>query len=285
MNGRRGVLASNRPTPGRLAVPHRRVRAASSEVKLMDYLDQSERTRLEELRLVSPFVREALEQLARILASPKFCRVQQKAKDLLGFVVSKALLGQADHIKETTLAIYVFHEPADFNPAESAKVRVAAGDVRRRLAAYAEDEGQDDPIEIVMPLNTYVPDIRDRRPSVIVSELENWQSEGDQQHVALALTAEIAYLLNRAGIRIQPQGGGVMMAPSYRRYRLRGSIEGRDDVLKVNLSLARVDTGRIVLSRSFGGRRDECFKLASTITAALLKALKRIHHAGQNKVA
>jgi hypothetical protein len=117
-----------------------------------------------------------------------------------------------------------------------------------------------------------------------MTELENWQSEGEQHHVALAVTAEIAYLLNRAGIRIQPQGGGVMMGPPDRRYRLRGSIEGRDDVLKVNLSLSRVDTGRIVLSRSFGGPRDDCFKLTRTIAAALLKALERARHSGQHRI-
>jgi TolB-like protein len=153
-------------------------------------------------------------------------------------------------------------------------VRVAAGDVRRRLAAYAEDEGTDDPIEIVMPLNTYVPDLRDRRASVQVSEFDDWQPEGDQRHVATAVTAEIAYLLNRAGIRIQPQNG-VMFGPPDRRYRLRGSIEGRDDALKVNLSLARVDTGRIVLSRSFCGPRQECFGITRAIVSALLKTLQR----------
>ena len=91
----------------------------------MDYLTPAERAQLEDRRKVEPFVDETLRQVERILASPTFERVQEKARNFLVFVVTMKLAGKADEIKETTVAIYVFDEPPDFNPAETAKVRMA----------------------------------------------------------------------------------------------------------------------------------------------------------------
>lgn len=133
---------------------------------MTDYLNQFEKTRLEELQRTQAFVREALHQLERILDSSCFTRVQTKTRDFLAFVVSKTLIGQAEQIKEMIVAIRVFRESTDFEPLENSKVRVAALALRRRLAEYYADEGAGDPIEIVIPIGAYVPRIRCRTPSV-----------------------------------------------------------------------------------------------------------------------
>src|SRR5260221_7596825 len=102
---------------------------------MIECLNQAERTRLQELRLADPFVDEAIRQLERILASSAFVRSQRRAKDFLTFVVAKKLLGDEDQIKQTTIAIRVFGESAEFDPLESSKVRVAGIALRRRLTA------------------------------------------------------------------------------------------------------------------------------------------------------
>ena len=155
---------------------------------MTDFLTAAERAQLEELRRRDPFVRETLQQVDRIVTSGRFDRVQQRAKDFLGYVVAKTLLGQADQIKETTVALSVFGESTDFNPAETSKIRVAGADLRQRLAAYAQHEGRHDVIHILIPLNTYVPDIRDQRTTVAITEFENWHPNGEQPHLCKAVT-------------------------------------------------------------------------------------------------
>ncbi len=130
---------------------------------MIDCLNQLERTRLEEHRRTQPFVRAALRQLERILESPTFRRVHPKTKDFLGFIVSKTLIGQADQIKEMTVAIRVFRESADFEPLVNSKVRVAALALRRRVAVYYAEEGAGDPVQIILRNGTYVPRIEYRR--------------------------------------------------------------------------------------------------------------------------
>jgi hypothetical protein len=130
---------------------------------MIECLNQSERARLELLRLTQPFIGDAIHQLERILESPRFTRVHPKTRDFLGFIVSKTLIGYSSQIKEMTIAIRVFRESVDFEPLESSKVRVAALALRRRLAAYYAAEGATDPIEILMPIGTYVPWIRYRK--------------------------------------------------------------------------------------------------------------------------
>src|SRR6266568_8715913 len=99
----------------------------------MEYLSEKEQAELSALRLAKPFVDDTLNQLDRILASEKFERVQQKAKDFLGFVVGKKLLGREHGIKEMSIAMAVYEEDQTYDPAADTKVRVAGRDLRRRL--------------------------------------------------------------------------------------------------------------------------------------------------------
>src|SRR5437867_7028655 len=97
---------------------------------LLACLNSDERARLEEIRRTDRFVDETLRQCQRILESSQFERVQERMVGFLGFVVGKKLLGYESDIKEVIIAIHVFHAPADYNSAENARVRVAAGSLR-----------------------------------------------------------------------------------------------------------------------------------------------------------
>ena len=166
---------------------------------MSEYLDPKEQAQLQALRLTDSFVDETLRQLDRILASPQFERVQQRAKDFLGFVVAKKLLNSVDDIKEMTIALRVWKEDTDFNPILNNKIRVAAGDLRDRLAEYYGGEGKNDPIEIGIPKGGYIPEILERWPTIAVSPLQNWGPKADQDHFCITVRNEIVHRLTCAG--------------------------------------------------------------------------------------
>lgn len=240
-----------------------------------DYLSSAERARLVELQNRDAFVRDVLAQVKRILASRRFERVQQRGRDFLTHIVSKVLLGQADQIKETTIAMAVFGEPADFDPAETAKVRVAAADLRLRLTAYAEQEDKDDPVTILVPPSTYVPTILDRRVTIEVVGFENWNPQDEQDHLRRAFVSEVAYQLREAGFRVS-DGPTLALGQNRHRYALRGSLECSDNGLHVNVSLADPSSGRIVSSQSLEDGRDAILKLARAAFEAVVAALTAV---------
>lgn len=241
---------------------------------MSDYLSPAERTQLEELRHADSFVDQALRQFYRILASQKFARVQQKAKDFLGFIVAKQLLGLSEQIKETTIAVSVYGEPADFNPAESSKIRVAAGELRHRLAEYSAGEGRHDPIDITMPLDTYVPDIRDHRAFIAVCRFDNWHPQGDQDHLCASISDEITYRLNQVAWVQARRPDDVRTAEDW-AYRLRGSLESGAARLRLNISLACLSSGEIIYSQSVEGRRSALMSLTRKVVDLLLPVLEK----------
>lgn len=239
----------------------------------MDFLAATERDRLESLRATDGFVEEAWDHVQRILASRRFARVQQKAKDFLAFVVAKTLLGAAHHIKESTIAIAVYGE-SDFDPLQNSKVRVAAGDLRQRLNDYIAEEGADDPIEIRIPLDTYVPTIRDCRAFIAVSQLDNWHPRHDQDYLCKSISDELVYRLNQVRwMRARPAES--LADPSgATTFGLRGSLEIQGDRIRLHLSLADLGSDEIICGQTFEGHRDDHCRLTGDIATALCTALR-----------
>jgi len=112
-------------------------KARSSDVSTQDYV-----------------VRECLD---RILTSPAF-RTSGRAKQFLSFVVLRTLEGRRDEIKERTIGAEVFGRIADFETSGDSIVRVNANEVRRRLAQYYHEAAPADPVQIVLPPGTYIPE-------------------------------------------------------------------------------------------------------------------------------
>jgi hypothetical protein len=78
-------------------------------------------------------------QLDRILASAAFAEAEQGGK-FLRFVVERALAGRVAKIKESVVAVEVLGRAASFDPRSDPIVRVEAGRLRSRLAAYYQSE-------------------------------------------------------------------------------------------------------------------------------------------------
>src|ERR687898_3021916 len=94
--------------------------------------------------------------LQRVLKSPEIVNSDRK-KRFLKFIVQEALGGHADRIKAYTIAIDVFDRAPSFDPVSDPVVRIEAGRLRRCLEHYYLTEGHEDPLLIIIPKGSYVP--------------------------------------------------------------------------------------------------------------------------------
>ncbi|WP_321473601.1 TPR end-of-group domain-containing protein [uncultured Paludibaculum sp.] len=93
--------------------------------------------------------------LERILGSPEFLSAT-RLQQFLTFVVEQKLEG-AVSVKETEVAMQVFHRQSSFDPSGDSVVRVAASNLRSRLRDYYQSTGAHDNIRIELPKGKYLP--------------------------------------------------------------------------------------------------------------------------------
>ena len=101
------------------------------------------------------------EAVARVLASSAFGN-SKRLRRFFSYVVEKTLAGEFNDIKEYSIALAVFDRAPSFNPATDTIVRVEAGRLRNKLAAYYHGPGSQDPVAIDLPRGGYVPEFRAR---------------------------------------------------------------------------------------------------------------------------
>jgi hypothetical protein len=90
------------------------------------------------------------EQLEKMLASPIF-RNSRRYSSLFRYVVEHALAGQTEKLKERTLGVEVFGRPPDYDTNLDPVVRIAASEIRRRIAQYYYQAGHETEIRIDLP--------------------------------------------------------------------------------------------------------------------------------------
>jgi TolB-like protein/Tfp pilus assembly protein PilF len=108
-------------------------------------------------------VHAELERLLRgpLASSPQLAR-------FLEYVVLETLAGRGDRLKEYSVAVQALGRPASFDPSDDAAVRVAARQLRFKLAAYyatptAISHGG---VQIELPKGTYVPQFHRIEPPI-----------------------------------------------------------------------------------------------------------------------
>ena len=72
-------------------------------------------------------------------------------------MVTRALDGQADQLKERILGIEVFDRPADYDTNIDSIVRVTAAEIRKRIDQYYQDPQHSQEIRFFLPAGSYVP--------------------------------------------------------------------------------------------------------------------------------
>ena len=96
-------------------------------------------------------------ELATVLASKYFTRAPKLAR-LLAYVCEKYFAGEANQIKEYSIAVEVFDRSASFDQDSDSIVRVEANRLRRQLAEYYAQEGAPNRLHIEIPVGQYVPE-------------------------------------------------------------------------------------------------------------------------------
>lgn len=96
------------------------------------------------------------QQVERILASTVFrdAPIQQR---LLRYLVDQALAGSGGDLKEYAIGAAVFARGDAFDPRTDSIVRVQAGALRKKLAAYYESPGAADNLIVEIPRGHYAP--------------------------------------------------------------------------------------------------------------------------------
>lgn len=96
-------------------------------------------------------------QVERIIASEPF-RKSARYPRFLKFIVDQTLAGNADQLKERTLGMEVFDRPPDYELKTDPIVRVAAGELRKRLAQYYILHTAESELRIELHPGSYVPE-------------------------------------------------------------------------------------------------------------------------------
>jgi hypothetical protein len=95
-------------------------------------------------------------ELKTVLESKGFSRAPTLA-NLLSYLCEKLFAGEANQIKEYSIAVEAFRRGESFDQDSDSIVRVEANRLRRRLADYYNGDGAQNRIRITIPLGQYVP--------------------------------------------------------------------------------------------------------------------------------
>ena len=107
---------------------------------------------------------EVRNQLERILASGPF-RSSRRASAMLRYAVERTLAGDSESLKERTIGVEVFGRSPRYDTAADHIVRSTAGDVRRRLAQYYQENGAKSGPRIDFAPGSYVPHFGGEEPA------------------------------------------------------------------------------------------------------------------------
>lgn len=102
-----------------------------------------------------------LDELERILQSPHF-RTSRRSQQFLRYVVEQTLDGHEDRLKERAIGMTLFDRPPDYDTGEDAAVRVAANEVRKRLAQHYVTAAPAE-VRIELPPGATMPSFSGRR--------------------------------------------------------------------------------------------------------------------------
>src|ERR1700739_1845442 len=96
------------------------------------------------------------QQLEKLLTDSHFS-FSKRYPSFLRFVVTNALAGQTELLKERILGVEIFGRHADYDTATDPIVRVTAAEIRKRIELYYQEAGHDAEIRISLPSGSYVP--------------------------------------------------------------------------------------------------------------------------------
>src|ERR1700758_4229934 len=82
-------------------------------------------------------------------------QARPRLASLLHYICERYFDGEAEGLKEYSIATEVFHRPQSFDQATDSIVRVEVFRLRKKLRDFYEGEGADQPVEIVIAPGHY----------------------------------------------------------------------------------------------------------------------------------
>jgi hypothetical protein len=99
-------------------------------------------------------VEDIREHVERLIRSKTF-ETSEVHRRLLQYLAEKSISGEADRLKEYTIGLEAFGKPSTYDPKQDSIVRLQAGRLRQKLAAYYQTEAAGDTIRVSMPKGAF----------------------------------------------------------------------------------------------------------------------------------
>jgi hypothetical protein len=93
-------------------------------------------------------------QVGRLIQSKTF-ETSEAHRRLLQYLAEKSISGEADRLKEYTIGLEAFGKPPTYDPKQDSIVRLQAGRLRQKLAAYYQTEAAGDNVLVTMPKGAF----------------------------------------------------------------------------------------------------------------------------------
>jgi len=93
-------------------------------------------------------------QVGRLIQSKTF-ETSEVHRRLLQYLAEKSISGEADRMKENTIGLEAFGKPPTYDPKQDSIVRLQAGRLRQKLAAYYQTEAAGDTIRVTLPKGAF----------------------------------------------------------------------------------------------------------------------------------
>lgn len=255
---------------------------------------------------VSPDV--VLAELNRVLTSRIFAHAVRLSR-FLKYGVECALAGRPN-VNEYAIGVDVFGRGPSFDPRIDPIVRVDARRLRSKLTEYYDNEGAADPLEICLPLRTYIPVFRIRAAqpapdpvgeewrvpgplrSVLVIPFTNLNNDQEDRFFADGLTEELIHaLVTRTDLRV------VAGEAAHGRSRhdrtdplrnppsdatVRGTVRRAPSGIRVSAEISSIPDRIVLWSHIFQESADNVVPTQTRIAAAVCDALLELTEAAED---
>lgn len=125
--------------------------------------------------------KDAREQVQKLIRSDLF-RFSELQRRLLVYLSDKSLSGQADQLKEYTIAVDALGKPESYDPRRDSTVRLQSSKLRQKISEYYRTTGQCDPVVVDFPKGRFALLFHYRRP---LAEPVVVQNGHRRQHVVI----------------------------------------------------------------------------------------------------
>ncbi len=208
---------------------------------------------------------EAIRAALNIVITSKQFAKAHRCTTLLTYLVERVLAcNETLSPPEQEIGIAVFgRDPASYFPGDDPIVRVQAGRLRLRLAAYYAEEGAADPLRITVPQGSYqarialadvapAPGIIGAAPVLVFNPLTCLSADTPAGRFTAGLNDELGYRLYRT-VRAFSLAGWDKPAGSRpsRLHVLEGTVRQDADRLRVSLHLRHGEDGTVLWYAQF----------------------------------